>query len=153
LIGDAGFAPDPGPCGKECFVRQIIRAAAVLSVFAASAAYATVNHGDFLGTSVDFLQVEETTQSAGDPEPLWEAPVLAGTGDQLAFFPTAYISQCNAGTSDTTSSLLEVTIEAHAGGSLDRIAFQENGDATLTTFPPFGAPRRTWRRASAASSR
>ena len=36
-------------------------------LLASSAALATVNHGDFLGSSVDFLQVSETALSA-DPD-------------------------------------------------------------------------------------
>lgn len=121
-------------------MRHMIRVAILLVLFAPVAALASVNHGDFLGTTVDFLQVTETTQTAGDPEPLWGAPVLAGTGDQLAFFPPSYTSSCAAGSSDITGSLLTTEIVAQPGTSLDRIAFQENGDVVLTAFPPFGNP-------------
>jgi len=110
----------------------------VLSLFASPPAFATVNHGDFLGTSVDFNDVSETTQSGGDAEPLWGAPTLAGSGDQLLFTPIAFISQCAAGASDTTSSELTTTISAHPGGHIDNIMLAENGDVTLTKFPPFG---------------
>ncbi|MGH0030092.1 MAG: DUF7467 domain-containing protein [Myxococcota bacterium] len=106
----------------------------------APAAFATVNHGDFIGTGVDFKQVSETTNTAGDPEPIWEAPTLAGTGDQLVFAPSSFISSCNAGASDTTESVLTTTIEAQAGVHIELIALQENGDGTLTKFPPFGDP-------------
>jgi len=111
-----------------------------LSLVFASAASATVNHGDFLGTGVDFLQVSETTNSAGDPEPLWFAPTLAGSGDQLLFFPPSYTSSCAAGSSDVTSSLLTTTIEAHPGGTIEIVSLTEAGDAVLTSFPPFGDP-------------
>jgi hypothetical protein len=104
-----------------------------------TAAYATVNHGDFLGTTVDFLQVSETTLSAGDAEPLWEAPTLAGAGDQLAFFPPNFTSSCAPpSTGDVTTSELTTTISAHPGGHIETVMLAENGDVTLTRFPPFG---------------
>lgn len=104
----------------------------------ASASLATVNHGDFLGTGVDFLQVSETTLSAGDVEPLWQAPALAGSGDQLLFFPTNFTSSCLQGSSDVTESVLTTTIQSQAGVHIATLALQEAGDSTLTSFPPFG---------------
>jgi hypothetical protein len=101
-------------------------------------ALAQVNHGDFLGTGVDFLQVTETTQTAGDPAVLWGAPALAGGGDQLLFFPPDFTSTCAAGTSDATNSTLTTTIVAQPGGSIDEITLVETGDVTLTKFPAFG---------------
>jgi hypothetical protein len=101
-------------------------------------ALATVNHGDFVGTSVDFLQVSETTITP-DPEPLWGAPSLGGSGDQLTFTPTVFTSACNvAGTSDLTASTLTTTITAQPGGHIDNVTLVEAGDAILTSFPPFG---------------
>jgi hypothetical protein len=91
-----------------------------------------------LGTSVDFLQVSETTQSGGDPEPLWGPPALAGSGDQLVFFPPNFVSTCTSGASDTTSSELTTTLSAHPGGHIDNIMLAESGDVTLTKLPPFG---------------
>jgi len=111
-----------------------------LTLLAASPALALTNHGDFLGTSVDFLQVSETTLSGGDPEPLWGAPALAGTGDQLVFFPPNFTSSCSVGGSDTTASTLTTDISAHPGGHIDNIMLAENGDVTLTKGPPFGDP-------------
>jgi hypothetical protein len=106
-------------------------------LLASTSAFATVNHGDFLGTSVDFLQVSETTLSAGDAEPLWDAPFLAGSGDQLAFSPTNFVSLCNGGgNSDVTTSELTTEISAHPGGHIDNVMLVENGDVTLTRFPP-----------------
>jgi hypothetical protein len=113
---------------------------ALASLLAPSFAFATENHGDFIGTGVDFLQVSETTQTAGDPEPIWGAPILAGAGDQLAFFPTAFTSLCTPGTSDATSSLLTTTIQAQGTGTIDNLALTESGDVVLTAFPPFGTP-------------
>jgi uncharacterized repeat protein (TIGR01451 family) len=115
---------------------------AVVSLVAASLAAlpsaATVNHGDFPGTGVDFLQVSETTQTAGDPEPIWGAPTLAVTGTQLLFTPPAFLSTCTAGGNDTTASELTTTIASQSGVHIEVLQLQEAGDAVLTSFPPFG---------------
>lgn len=110
----------------------------IASLLVPPAAFATVNHGDFLGTGVDFLQVSETTLSAGDVEPLWEAPTLGGGGDQLLFAPTNFTSSCAQGSSDVTSSELTTTIQAGPGVHIATLGLQEAGDSTLTSFPPFG---------------
>jgi len=110
------------------------------SLLLALPALATVNHGDFIGTGVDFLAVSETTQTAGDAEPLWDAPSLGGAGDQLLFFPTNFTSTCTVGASDVTESVLETTISAQAGVHIETLMLQEAGDAILTSFPPFGTP-------------
>lgn len=114
-------------------------AVALVWVLAPSLAGATVNHGDFNGTGVDFLAVSETTLTA-DPEPIWGAPTLAGTGDQLLFFPPNFVSQCSAGASDATTSELTTTISAQGSGTIDSLALAESGDVVLTSFPPYGTP-------------
>jgi len=105
---------------------------ALLSWGVSTAAFATVNHGDFLGVSVDFMQVSETTLTA-DVEPLWHAPTLGA--DQLSFFPPAFLSQCSTGNSDSTASELTTEIVAHTGTSIDTIMLAENGDVTLFKIP------------------
>jgi hypothetical protein len=120
-------------------IRRIGAALASISIclVASSPALATVNHGDFFGTGVDFIAVSETTLSAGDAEPLWNPPSLLG--DQLLFFPPAFLSQCvGAGNSDVTTSELTTTITAHPGGHIDNVMLAETGDSTLVSFPPFG---------------
>ena len=62
-----------------------VAAIAALAFGAALPSLATVNHGDFSGTGVDFNAVSETTTTAGDPEPIWDAPTRPGTGTQLFF--------------------------------------------------------------------
>jgi hypothetical protein len=112
-----------------------------LSLAVPRVALATVNHGDFLGIGVDFLQVSETTQTLGDPEPIWNAPTLSGTGTQLLFTPTLFISSCVVGgTSDTTASQLTMTIASQPGGHIETIALVEAGDTRLQSIPPFGTP-------------
>jgi len=124
-----------------------VRRAAIVTLMllaAAAPALAQVNYGDFLGTSVDFLQVTETTQTAGDPAVLWGTPTVIESqqGDllQLQFFPPAFISSCAVGSIDTTSSLLTTTIFAHGTNTIDTVTLVESGDVTLTKFPPFGDP-------------
>lgn len=111
-----------------------------LSLLLAAPADAQINHGDFLGTSVDFLQVTETTQTVGDPATLWGAPEIAGGGDQLIFFPPAFTSSCAAGSNDTTSSLLTMDISAQPGGHIQILTLVEDGDTILVSSPPFGTP-------------
>ncbi|MEM7413706.1 MAG: hypothetical protein AAF430_25980 [Myxococcota bacterium] len=120
--------------------RFAVITAAILSL--ALPAMATVNHGDFAGTDVTFRDVSETTTSAGDAEPLWEAPSLGVSGDQLLFFPTSFLAQCAAGTSDVTSSTLTTTLDTTGtpGATIDTVQFAEAGDGNLTQFPPFGDP-------------
>lgn len=99
-----------------------------------------INYGDFLGTNVDYIQVVENTQTAGDPDSLLAAPVLNGAGDGLSFSPTVLTSTVGSGASDMTESLLTTTIMAQAGSILDGINFNASGDTMLTSFPPFGTP-------------
>jgi len=108
----------------------------------ASPAFAQVNYGDFLGTGVDFLQVTETTLTAGDAAQQWDAPTLGGTGDQLLFFPTNFVSECSATlpSSDTTASQLVATVSAQPGVHIEIISLQEAGDILLVQVPPFGDP-------------
>jgi len=119
-------------------MRKTVLLALLALLVASPEAFATVNYGDFLGSSIDFLQVSEETQTAGDPEPLWDAPALVGTGDQLAFFPLAFTSACTTGAGDITSSTLTMTIQSHSTISIEEIALVETGDVILTSFPPFG---------------
>ncbi len=121
-------------------MKLFVSLGAVFALLVAQPARATVNHGDFLGTSVDFIAVSETTQTAGDPEPIWGAPSIGGSGDQLVFFPAAFTSSCSLGSSDVTTSILTTTITAQPGGHIDNVTLVESGDATLTVFPPFGDP-------------
>lgn len=112
-----------------------------LALCLAPAAFATVNHGSFSGTGVDFVDVSETTLTAGDPEPIWGAPSLGVNGDQLLFFPSSFLSSCTGATvSDTTASTLTTTVVAQSGQHIETIRLQEAGDNSLVAFPPFGTP-------------
>jgi len=106
-----------------------------LTVLVASPAFATVNHGTFLGASVTFRDVSETTQSPGDPEPLWVAPGALPLvfGDQLLFFPLTFGATATGGASDDTSSLLTMQIEGSGPlNTIDLIELTEHGNAVLS---------------------
>jgi hypothetical protein len=118
--------------------KSIALALALAGWLAPSVAAAQVSHPDVIGVGVDFLQITEDTLTAGDPEPIWGAPQLAGAGDQLAFFPPNFTSQCTAGASDTTTSLLTLTIQAQGNNTINNLVLAENGDVVLSSFPPFG---------------
>jgi hypothetical protein len=105
----------------------------VVLLIGAAAAHATVNHGDFVGTSVTFQDVEETTQpdTPADPEPLYGAPVIAG--NQLTFTPTGFIASATGGASDLISSILTTQIIGNTPtDTIDVIIINELGDVTLS---------------------
>lgn len=102
------------------------------SLLFAAPAWATTVYGNYSGTTVDFLGVQETAV-APDVEPLFEAPTVVG--DSLLFSPSAFLAQASGGTDpgnlDTTSSLLEMTLSATNGSFLEEIVITEAGDTFL----------------------
>lgn len=96
----------------------------------AGPAEAYVLHGNFSGTSMDFLNVTETTNSPGDPEILYGSPTVAG--DRLLFFPTAYASSSADGSADTTSGTLQIMLQAKPGYFIETVRIAEFGDYSLT---------------------
>jgi hypothetical protein len=89
-----------------------------------------VNHGTFVGTSVTFQNVTETTQSVGDDECLFTTPDgtandgMCATapfveGDQLIFVPSGFgATATGAGGSGTTHSLLSMVISDTSGDTI-----------------------------------
>lgn len=109
---------------------------ALTVLFGAGSALAAtpVNHGTYNGSTVDFVDVTETTQDAVDPSDplvLFGAPVVSG--DELSFNPTAFTASASgAGDLDQTLSLLQVEIVTTAlGASIDTLKLQEFGDSIL----------------------
>ncbi len=92
-------------------------------------ASATTFHGNFTGATQSFIDVKETTQTSGDPEPLFGAPTVIG--DQLLFFPSNFTAAAAGGSVDQTASLLETMIVANGNNTIDRIVIQEFGDFDL----------------------
>jgi hypothetical protein len=96
--------------------------------FAPASRAASIVHGNFSGTTVDYLQVTES--SITDPVPLFGAPTPAG--DALAFNPTSFgSSSSGAGGADTTDGQLTCDIMSKSGFAIHKIIFNEAGDYTL----------------------
>ena len=126
-------------------MRTLSLTALLIFLLAAPAALALpVVHGNFAGTNVQFQQVTETTQTAGDDECLFTAPdgnpannACAGTplafGDSLLFFPTVFSATATgAGGADTTHSLLSMFVAANPLTTIDQLKIDEFGDVLLT---------------------
>jgi len=91
----------------------------------------TFVYGDLPGTSlgeVDFVGISETSDT--DPLPLFGTPSRAG--NRLYFFPTNFVSLSQDGSTDTTSSTLNMSIVADAGYYIERVTIIELGDYILT---------------------
>jgi hypothetical protein len=99
------------------------------SLLFAAPAFATTIHGNYNGSTIDFLGVQETTNSAGDPEPLFEAPTVIG--DSLFFSPSSFLATASGGGLDQTAALLEMTLSATPGNFIETITITEAGDTFL----------------------
>lgn len=114
--------------------RQLRAALALLSMIALSpvAQALPINYGDFNGTTVDYLQVEEDTNS-GDTLPLFGAPSVSG--DSLDFDPVGFNANATGAAGvDVTDGNLNFTIMSHAGYAIDMVSLSEAGDTTLAGF-------------------
>jgi len=102
----------------------------LLALALAAPAGATFVHGNFAGTNVNFVGVQETTQTAGDPEPIWGSPTVVG--NVMTFSPTSFLATTAGGGFDSDHSTLQMDIDA--SGLLDTIEIiniTEVGDAVL----------------------
>ncbi len=108
------------------------------SLIVSQAAFATNTYTNYLGTSVSFTNIQETS-SLGDLELppsstgtcCFGAPT--GAGDALLFFPTNFVAQTSgAGGYDGTGAQLQTLITATGlGATINQINLKEFGDATL----------------------
>ena len=98
-------------------------ALAVGVILAVPAAAAPINYGDFVGTSVSYLDVTE--DSTTDPTALFSAPTLVGDG--LDFNPSFGSSATGAGDSDDTDRSLDFMIQATGANVIHRILISESG--------------------------
>ncbi len=121
--------------------RALLLSVGALALVAPGQALATVAHTDVNGTNVDFVSIQETTNTdLTDPEPLFEQPVSGGA-DNLVFNPTAFtatsVNGVGAGdplfaNSDITHSFLQLDIVATAVGFfIDTVTITELGDSFL----------------------
>lgn len=110
---------------------------AAASLGIAGAAGATAIHGSFVGTDYTFGtpgvtgQLVQETSNAGDPEPLFGAPVVVG--NVLLFSPAAFTAQASGagGFADTGSQLQFELVGNTALDFIDKITLQEFGDAVF----------------------
>jgi hypothetical protein len=94
---------------------------------------APINYGNFAGVTVDYLNVTEDANSAGDAPPLFGAPSVSG--DSLDFDPVGFnASATGAAGIDVTDGNLSFTIKAKAGYAIDMVSLSEAGDTTLAGF-------------------
>ncbi len=114
---------------RKC-VLSVIRSGlpVALSLFACVAVQAaTVPYGDFLGSHVDFLSVQE---SSTDALPLFGAPVAQG--NNLVFTPLNFEAKAENSAVDGTDSQLNFTLMPHPGYLITAISISEFGDYTLS---------------------
>jgi hypothetical protein len=96
-----------------------------------SSAQASIYYGTFPGATVDFIDVEEDTNT-GDTLPLFGAPNVVG--DQMDFDPLGFgANSSGGGPPDQTDGNLQFMVMATAPGTvLDNISFSEAGDTSLS---------------------
>ena len=98
-------------------------------IVSAPASAVPINHGDFVGSTVTYLQVTE--DSGTDATPLFGAPSVFA--DVLDFNPVSFnSSSTGAGGVDITDGTLTFMVTANPGNVIDELAFSEAGDFTLT---------------------
>lgn len=116
---------------------RLLTVALAAALWLAGSAGATAIHGSFVGTNYTFGtpgasgQLVQETSNAGDPEPLFGAPVVSG--NVLLFSPTAFTASASGagGFVDTGSQLQFELIGNTAGDFIDKITIQEFGDAVF----------------------
>ena len=102
--------------------------ALLLAVLAAPAAAVPINHGNFVGITVKYLQVIE--DSLTDTTPLFGAPTLSG--ETLNFNPVGFGASSTGGLApDITDGNLTFTVEAKPNRFIDQLLFSEAGDYTI----------------------
>lgn len=105
-------------------LRNLVLPLVTLALLAGSAGATSFSYGDVAGTTVDFLNIEESTSGA---DALFEAPV--GAGDGLLFFPTQFAAV--SGAQASASSTLTMNIRAQSGLFLESITLEAVGDYAI----------------------
>ena len=96
-----------------------------------SSAQALTSYTDVLGPNYNYTGIQESS-SYGDPEPLFDQPVL-GAGNQLDFNPTTFIATGTAGGQDDTGSQLQLQMSSvTAADIIETIILTEAGFVDLT---------------------
>ena len=101
----------------------------ILLYVCSSANAASINYGDFAGSSVMYLDVTETANTPDDEEPLYRSPTLSGT--KLDFDPAGFSASGTGGSVDLTDGQLNFTLMGLPGNAIMSISFSEGGDYSL----------------------
>ncbi len=101
----------------------------IFSLFYSSAYAAPINYGDFVGTSVMYIDVTETANTPGDNTPLFSSPTI--TGNMLDFNPQGFSASASGGSADITDGQLNFMLQGLSGNAITDITFNESGDYTL----------------------
>jgi hypothetical protein len=111
--------------------KQFVLCTGVVAMVAGTAFATPINHGNRIGTTVDYLNVTEDSNTDPVPPALFGSPSIAG--DTLLFNPVSFGATANApgGGFDITDGTLTTEIVAHAGQSIPLVQITENGDYTL----------------------
>jgi hypothetical protein len=97
------------------------------------ASAASINYGDFSAVSVDFLDVTEAANTAGDVPPLFGAPSVSG--DSLDFNPVGFSASASGAFGvDVTDGNLRFDVMAKPANIISNLLLAEAGDVTLVGF-------------------
>jgi hypothetical protein len=106
----------------------------VLATVSSAVFAAPINHGTFVGATVQYIDVTE--DSATDPVPaggIFGAPTV--TGDSMDFDPNNFAATATgANGTDTTDVNLKFNIESLGSNVINTVMFSESGDVSLSGF-------------------
>jgi hypothetical protein len=113
------------------FLPSIVLAAVLAVGLAPLAVAGPISYGDFVGSTVTFLDVTEDSGTDPLPPALYGPPTLAG--DSLSFAPVSFnaFSPLGVPVLDITDGLLTTTILSAPGYGIAGIRVDEAGDYTL----------------------
>lgn len=115
-------------------LKMTMSVAALAAMSCAGIATASINYGDFSGTTVTYLGVTETANSPGDTEPLFGIPSISG--DSLDFDPAGFSSASTGGGIDLTDGQLNFSIETGDADGLISFSVTESGDYSFAGVTP-----------------
>jgi hypothetical protein len=98
-----------------------------------------MNYGDFVGSTVTYRMVTESTTSPGDTEPLFGMPTIGG--NTLNFDPVGFGSASAGVNSDITDGQLVFMIESNnkQTQAIQNFKMNEIGDTTMAGNVPVGS--------------
>lgn len=88
----------------------------------------SAGYGDLYGTEVDFLSINERTDT--EDHALYNTPTLVG--NRQLYFPTAFVSEAGGGADDITAGVLSMTLKANEGYAIRKVKISEWGSYSLT---------------------